>query len=111
MHVHVGHAGNPIDLFRDAPSESVVGRAILSDKLDVDGRRQTEIENLADDIRGLEKKREIGILLWKLAAQLPDVVEGGSSPLRFERNQNLAIRGPDRRRIAERQINAAQRQT
>jgi hypothetical protein len=110
VHVHIGQAGDALDPFGDPARERVVGRAILADQLDIDGRRQAKIENLADDVGGLVKENEIRKALRQLAAQGADIIKGRSPMPGFERDQNLAIGRTDRGRITECQVDAAQRQ-
>ncbi len=63
VHVHVGRAGNMADAAGDfaGDREILILVAPRTRHLHVDGRGQPEVQNLPDDIGGLEEKRQIGI--------------------------------------------------
>ena len=56
-----------------------IRRDIVADHLNVDRRRQAEIQNLADDVRRLVKENEIRKALRQLAAQGADIIKGRSA--------------------------------
>ena len=77
--------------------------ALRPDHLQVDRRRQAEIENLIGDVGRLEEEHHVGELLGEPLAQLDFVVAHRAVPLAIERNQDLAVGGGDVRHIALRQ--------
>ena len=79
------------------------------DDLNVDGRRQAEIQNLADDIGGEEIERDARKFARQPLAQLADVFVGGAM-LRLQVDQNVGVHGSDRRRGAVRHVDGAVRQ-
>ena len=94
LHVHVGGARNAADAAGDLAGdfEILILVAQRPGDLHVDGRGQTEVQNLPDDVGGLEEKRQVGIELRQAAAQLAHVFPGGAMLARLERNQHLRRR-------------------
>src|SRR4029077_9198303 len=80
------------DLLRDLIA---VGH-VRSDDLYIDGRGQTEIQNLRDNIGRLEEEFHARKAAWQYFAQMTDVVGGGMVMLGIKRDQNLGIAGTDR---------------
>ena len=80
------------------------------DDLNINGRRQTEVQYLRDDVGCLEEERQIRELRIQLAPQLFHVVPGWPMLLLVQGDEDLAVRCPDRRRIAEGQVNPTDRQ-
>ena len=60
----------------DLSCDGVIGLGVRerSDDLDVDRRGESEIENLADDIGGLEEEGQVRVVVIEAGAQLADVV-------------------------------------
>ena len=77
------------------------------DHLHVDGRRQAEVQNLADDVGRQEIERDAG----KLARQTAAAARACNSPvgrwLRLQRDQDIGVHGADRRRGAVGQVDGA----
>src|SRR5258708_2589005 len=91
----VGRSGNAAQPVRNPLGDLIILRLAPADDLDVDGGRQTEVQNLADDVRGLEEElhaREPG---GQFFAQLFDVFGGGPMFFLVQRNQNFRVRGAD----------------
>ena len=88
MHVHVHGAGNARQLRLNLSRQARNWRARWerSDHLHVDRRGQSEVENLADDVGGLEEEVEVGKLAVQARAQLADIIAsvGRGRPARSE---------------------------
>ena len=102
-------AGHGAKLAEQIGGEGVVGGQVRTGNLDVDGRRQAEVQNLADDVGRQEVEGHAGKFARQLAAQLVDVeVRGPVAGL--ERDQDIGVHGADRRRIAVGHVDGAVRQ-
>ena len=109
VHPQIGGAGNGLELIEKIDRELAVGFDIGAAHLNVDGRGQAEIEDLADDIGGHEVKRDARKFARQAFAQLADILAGG--PVAFgQRNQNVRIHGADRLRGAVGHVDGAVRQ-
>ncbi len=73
VNAQIHRAGNAAKLAEKIGGESVVGVQVRTGDLNIDGRRQTEVQNLADDVGGQEVERYAGKFARQLAAQLVDV--------------------------------------
>ena len=80
VQVDVHRAGNVRQARGDLAGQRVVGGRVgeRADHLHVDGRGQSEIEDLAHDIGRLEEEGEVGKLAVQAQAQIADVAPGGS---------------------------------
>ena len=78
--MHVGCAGNLAHAARDLLGDVVIlsERSQRPDNLHVDRRGQSEVQNLADDIGGLEKERQLGKLAAQLAPHFANVIPRGA---------------------------------
>ena len=79
---------------------------IVSDDLNVDRSRQSEIQNLADHVSGQESERNPRKLFWQCQAKLVNVVVRGMV-IGGQGHKDVGVRCPDRRGIAVREIDAA----
>ena len=99
---------------RDAPLQLLghpkIGRAVIADGSHVDLRGKPEIENLGDDVGGLEIEHALRKGRWQRLAQLADVF-GGRRVTLLERDQDRAVIDADRRTVGESQIVCARRQS
>src|SRR5579883_2587242 len=100
MHVHIGRAGYRGDAAGHLLRDGVVGLGVAADDLQVDGRGQAEVEDLARDVRGLEEEGHVREALAQALAEEDFVVARGAVVLLVERNEDLAIGGGDGRDIA-----------
>ena len=100
MHVDIGRARNARDTIGEPLGDFVVRLRVAADDLQVDGRRQSEIDDLARDIRGLEEEVHVGELLVEALAKTCLVFGGRAVLFLVQRDENLAIGGRDRRNVA-----------
>ena len=107
VHVDVDHPRHAAHPLRNLPGERVVGSPVLAHDLDVDGRGQAEIQDLANDVAGLEEECRVRELSGELLAQRLHVREGRVTTLGLQGNQDLAVGGADGRAVAERQVDPA----
>ena len=108
LDMHVGRAGNLADARDHVIGNLVISRHVRADNLNVDGRGQAEVQDLADDVRRLEEELRARELLGQLAAEIADVVRRGAM-FGIQRNQNLGIRGADHAAVAVGEVDAAVR--
>ena len=95
--MNVGGAGNVTQLVRHLAAR--VGNcrpAFVAEHLDIDGRGQAEVQNLADDVGWLKEELDPRELPRQFFAQLLNVLVGWMVILGVQRNQDLSIRGADR---------------
>ena len=59
MQMHVLHAANLADVLGDLGGHFIIFLAIQTGDLDIDGRRQSEVQNLAHDVGRLEEERQV----------------------------------------------------
>ena len=77
LNARVGGAGNIPDLIKYALGEGAVAIEVWADDLDIDGRGQTEVQNLRHNVHRQHIKRHAGILADQHGAQALDVGRGG----------------------------------
>jgi hypothetical protein len=97
---------------RDPPHELLRDRDVARippDDLDVDGRREPEVQDLRHDVGGLEEEDQVREPFAQDRPQLLGV-RGGRPVLRLERDQDVAVGSRHERRVAEGQVDAASRQ-
>ena len=98
---------------RDAPPQLLghaqVRRPVVADGANVDLRRQAEIEDLGDDVGGLEIEGHLGEGGRQHLAQLAHIF-GGRRVALLERDQDYAVIDADGRAVGEGQIVGARRQ-
>src|SRR5262245_21922770 len=108
--MYVGRAGNVTHSVRDLLSDHIVRVDIAADYLHVNGRGQTEIQNLAHDIRWLEKELNSGKSKRQILAQLLYIIRSRMMVLLIQRNKNLGIGCAYRSTGAVRRVDRAERQ-
>ena len=79
---------------------------VIADNLQVDRRRHTEIQDLADDIRRQEGEGDAGELARQLLAHRLDVVLG-RRVVRLQADQDVGVRDADRARVVVGHVDAA----
>ncbi len=97
LDARIGRAGNIADLVEHAFGEGAVAIQIRADNLDVDGRREAEVQNLRDNVHRQHIKRDAGILLGQHAAQALHISRGGVV-IRAQLHLDVRVGGADRRR-------------
>ena len=106
LDVDIDRAGNLLELIRDLVGQRQVLGHVLADELDVDRRGQAEVEDLVDDIRGLEKELRAGKFARQIDAKLALII-GGRLVARIEGNQDVAIGRADDAGVRIGQVDAA----
>src|SRR5262249_14256310 len=91
VHMHVGGAGNTRDPGRQLLRYLVVRFSIATDYLQVNRRRQPEIQDLARDIGRLKEEDHIRESAMKALAEHYFVVAGGAVFFLVQRDEDLAI--------------------
>ena len=98
----------PLDLLRDL----VVALLVAPHHLDIDRRRQTEVQNLIRDVRGLKEHRLFReTCRAEHGADLALILQRRRMMFLVQRDQDFAIAIPDSGAVAEGQVEAAGRQT
>src|SRR5271156_4787116 len=106
--MNIDRAGDLFELVGNLCGLCKVTLDILTDDLDIDGRRQPEIEDLADHVRRLEKELRSRKFMRQIKAKLALIICRGTM-IRLERNHDVRIRGADGSRIGIGQVDAAVR--
>src|SRR5579864_906795 len=94
MNVNVGGAGDAGDPLGELLGDLVVGIEVAPDHLQVDGRGQTEVQNLRSDVGRLEKEDGVREFFLETLAELDFVIASGVVFL-FERDQDFAVGAGD----------------
>jgi hypothetical protein len=79
--VRIDRAGDLPDLVGHLPGHCEIALNVVADELHIDRRREAEIQDLADDVRGLEEEFNTGIIARQFLAQLRHIPRGGSMML------------------------------
>jgi hypothetical protein len=95
---------------RDLPGHIVVGRTVRAHDLDIDGCRQPEVEDLADDVGRLEEKGHARELGRELPADLLHIREGRPVTIRRERHEDFPIGRPNGGAVAVGEVHTPHRQ-
>lgn len=106
VHVRIHRAGDPPDAVGEDAGQLLVGRHVGARELHVDGRRQPEVEDLADDVRRLEGELHAGEALGQFFAQAAHVFRAGLALAFAQRDQDLAVERADGAGVAVRQVDA-----
>ena len=109
LKMRVGDAGNGGDALLQLVRHLEIVAAVGADDPHVDLRRQTEIEDLRDDVGGLEIEHDIGKGGRQHLAQLAHVV-GGRRVAALQRHHDHPVIGADGRAVGEGEIIGARRQ-
>ena len=107
VNVHVHRARHQLHFVLDFLGQRVVRLGVSPHHLNVDGARQSEIQDLIGDVGGLEERREVGKIRFDRIANLALVFLRGAVLLLIQRNQYLAVARAQRGAVAERQIDPA----
>src|SRR6516162_1754242 len=94
------------DLIGKFEADGVVRGLVGSRDLHVDGGRGAKVENLSDDVGGLEKELNAGKFGRELAAQFIDVVGGRPAGAGLELDEDLAVAGADGAGVAVGEIDS-----
>ena len=81
------------EIFGQSVGDLVIGVRVPADNLQIDGRGQSEIDNLAGDIGWLKEEIHVGKLLAQSFPQKNFVVARRPMFVLVQRNQDFAIRG------------------
>ena len=110
LHVDVGGAGNLSHPVGDLLGDEVIALHVGADDLDVDGRRQAEVQDLGDDVGRLEEELHSREVPGQFLAQLADVLRRGMMVLFIQSHQDLGVAAADHAGIAVGQIDTRIRQ-
>src|SRR5271157_3319704 len=110
LHVDIGSAGNLFHPVRDLLRDEVVALHISAGDLNIDRRRQSKVQDLSDDVGGLEEKLDARKAARQFFTQSADVLPGGMVMLRIQTNQDFRVAGANHAGIAVRKIDARIRQ-
>src|SRR5437879_3677671 len=94
--MYVGSPGNMPHPSGDLLSDRIIRLLIIADDLHVDGRRNTEVQDLCDDVSGLEKELHTRETPRQEFPQMPRQVGCWLMLLGIQCNQNLSIARADR---------------
>ena len=108
--MHVGGAVHVTQAIGDLLRNDVVALHVLTGDLDVDRRRQSEVQNLGHDVGRLKEELHAGELSRQLLAQFPDVALGRVMMFGVQAHQDLGIAGSHHAGVAVRQIDSRIRQ-
>jgi len=85
LHPHVGHAGDAAKFLGQPAGNGTVLLLIAADDLDVERRRQTEIDGLTHDVGGQKVESDSGKSAVQPESQAADILLGGPMPRAGER--------------------------
>ena len=103
MHMRIHHTRNPSDFLPDLSSHVEVP-GVVTGHLNVDRRRQPEVQDLRHNVRWLEIKQQRRKRTRQPLPQLRNIFRSRAVFAFFESDQNLAIEGADGGAIAEGKI-------
>src|SRR5205823_1331007 len=104
VHMDIGRAGNLRDALFDLVRDLVALRVAASD-LNIDRRRNAEVQNLANDVRRGEEKLHVRKIAVQFLAQNANVL-GGRPVLWSKCDENFAVSLTDGGVVAEGEINS-----
>src|SRR5579862_4421065 len=90
----VSRAGYVSDLLEQLIRPRAIAFQIVTDDLNVDGRRQPEVQNLSDDIRRQKGEHHTRELLRQAQSKFLHISIGGMM-LGRQSHQNVRVRGAD----------------
>src|SRR5579872_294002 len=93
--MHVGRSRNMPYPARNSLCDFVVSLQVSSYHLHINGRWNSEIQNLRNDVGGLEKELHSRKMLRQEFAKLPRQIRCRRMFFRVQRDQNLRIAAPD----------------
>src|SRR5580700_11456024 len=96
--MNVGRSRDSRNPLRELPGDLIVRARISPHYLQIDGRRNPEVQDLRGDIGRLEEKGRIG---EPLAQSFPEayLIFAGRTVVLLERNQDFAVGAGDRRNL------------
>src|SRR5579883_2561425 len=92
LNPYIGHSRNLLNFGEQPGCESSIGFEIVTDHLNVHRRRQSEIQNLADDIRRWEIEKDTGEVLIQFKPEIMNVPLGRTMTV-FQRYLNVRVLG------------------
>src|SRR5664279_5440469 len=104
LHVDVGSSGYLLDPVRNLLRDKVISLQVSASDLDVERGRQPKVQDLRNDVSGLEKKVPPGETAGQLLAQCSNVSRGGLMTLLLQSHQDLRVAGSDHPGVAVRQV-------
>src|SRR6185312_12082608 len=90
LNAGIRNARDGANAFEQIGGVGIVGRLIVADDLNIDRRRQSEIQDLGDDVGGQERKRRARKFLRQKRTQRFDDALARRVIL-LERNERIAI--------------------
>ena len=102
----VDHPADGLNIMGELGGKGIGFPVIGTGNADIDGGRLAEVQNLVDDVGGLEKELQQGEAPRQIASHLCHEV-GRRGMLFFEGNEDFTIHWSDCRRIAEGDVHAA----
>src|SRR4029077_13978859 len=99
VNVNIGGSGNMRNPVRELAGYLVVRARVSPDYLQIDGRRNPEVQDLGGDIGRLEEKGRVGESLAESFPELHLIIAGRAVVL-LERNQDFAVGAGDGRNLA-----------
>ena len=106
LHVDIGGAGNLPHPVRDLLRDEVVALHVGAGDLNVDGRRQSEVQDLRHDVGRLEEELHSRKAARQFLAQRADVSRRGVVMFRIQSHQDFRVAGADHAGIAIGEIEA-----
>ncbi|OMP14323.1 TNF receptor-associated factor 5-like protein, partial [Corchorus olitorius] len=102
MRIH--RARNLLDAVGQNARKLLVGRHVGAGELHVDGRRQTKVQDLADDVCRLEGEFHTGEAFRQFLAQAADVFRAGFALALVQGDEDFTVERADGARVAVRQV-------
>ena len=106
LDVDIHGAGDVADFVGEFQPDGIIGGLIHAGDLDIDGGGRPEIENLGDDVRGLEEKLHAGEFAGETLAEIVDVLARGTAAFGLELDEDFGVGGADRAGVAVGEIDA-----
>src|SRR6185369_17808750 len=106
LDAQVGCSRDIADALQQFVGNHAIGLQIIPDDLHIDGRRQSEVQDLTDYIRGQERERHARKLLGQVEPEIVYILLGRSMLL-SQADQDVGISRPTRGRTAIGKIDAA----
>ena len=107
LDVNVDGAGDAGDAGGKLEGEGVVGFDVAAGDLDIDGRGEAEVEDLADDVGRLGEEDTVGEFTVEALAQGADVVPSRAVFFGVEGDEDFAVGGADGGGVAEGEVHPA----
>src|SRR5208337_494153 len=98
------------DFVGELQSDGIIGGLIHAGNLDINGSGRPEIENLGNDVRGLEEKLHAGKFAGEALAQFVDVLARGTAAFGLQLDKDFGVGRADSAGVAIGEIDAGIRQ-